>query len=163
MSNTYFGRGRLYNPDPNFPQQPPPFPMPTSPNSGPAFPHRNVLPQPLPPPGVPLHPEAIYAPNAAMLYNHATALASAAAAAGVAAPPDASVFNPDGHYGASSAIPRLPPILQVEKQQVTTSATQAASASRRRNEAHFLCPVPGCGSTFTRRFNLRGLSSSAFP
>jgi uncharacterized Zn-finger protein len=39
---------------------------------------------------------------------------------------------------------------------VTTSATQAASASRRRNEAHFVCPVPGCGSTFTRRFNLRG-------
>ncbi|KAF9653809.1 hypothetical protein BDM02DRAFT_3152788 [Thelephora ganbajun] len=53
-------------------------------------------------------------------------------------------------------MPRLPPILQVEKQQVTTSATQAASASRRRNEAHFMCPVPGCGSTFTRRFNLRG-------
>ncbi|EPQ57297.1 hypothetical protein GLOTRDRAFT_37802 [Gloeophyllum trabeum ATCC 11539] len=53
-------------------------------------------------------------------------------------------------------MPRLPPILQVEKQQVTTSATQAASASRRRNEAHFVCPVPGCGSTFTRRFNLRG-------
>ncbi|TEB38252.1 hypothetical protein FA13DRAFT_1612789, partial [Coprinellus micaceus] len=51
---------------------------------------------------------------------------------------------------------RLPPILQVEKQQVTTSATQIASASRRRNEAHFVCPVPGCGSTFTRRFNLRG-------
>jgi uncharacterized Zn-finger protein len=46
--------------------------------------------------------------------------------------------------------------LQVEKQQVTTSATQMASASRRRNEAHFVCPVPGCGSTFTRRFNLRG-------
>jgi hypothetical protein len=55
-------------------------------------------------------------------------------------------------------VPRLPPILQVEKQQVTTSATQMASASRRRNEAHFACPVPGCGSTFTRRFNLRGLS-----
>ncbi|KAI0081325.1 hypothetical protein K474DRAFT_1682140 [Panus rudis PR-1116 ss-1] len=53
-------------------------------------------------------------------------------------------------------MPRLPPILQVEKQTVTTSATQAASASRRRNEANFICPVPGCGSTFTRRFNLRG-------
>ncbi|KAJ7647127.1 hypothetical protein FB45DRAFT_734279, partial [Roridomyces roridus] len=49
-------------------------------------------------------------------------------------------------------VPRLPPILQVEKQQVTTSATQIASASRRRNEAHFVCPVPNCGSTFTRRF-----------
>ncbi|KDQ21281.1 hypothetical protein BOTBODRAFT_99602 [Botryobasidium botryosum FD-172 SS1] len=51
---------------------------------------------------------------------------------------------------------RLPPILQVEKQHVTTTATQAASASRRRNDALFKCPVPGCGSTFTRRFNLRG-------
>ena len=56
-------------------------------------------------------------------------------------------------------MPRLPPIMQVEKQQVTTSATQAASASRRRNEANFVCPVPGCGSTFTRRFNLRGVSA----
>jgi len=60
------------------------------------------------------------------------------------------------HYPSASGVPRLPPILQVEKQQVTTSATQLASASRRRNEAHFVCPVPGCGSTFTRRFNLRG-------
>jgi transcription factor CRZ1 len=63
------------------------------------------------------------------------------------------------HYPSSSGVPRLPPILQVEKQQVTTSATQLASASRRRNEAHFVCPVPGCGSTFTRRFNLRGPST----
>jgi len=66
--------------------------------------------------------------------------------------PGASGTN---HYTAAG-VPRLPPILQVEKQQVTTSATQMASASRRRNEAHFVCPVPGCGSTFTRRFNLRG-------
>lgn len=60
------------------------------------------------------------------------------------------------HYPSSTGGRRLPPIMQVEKQQVTTSATQLASASRRRNEAHFVCPVPGCGSTFTRRFNLRG-------
>ncbi|EUC64281.1 transcriptional regulator CRZ1, putative [Rhizoctonia solani AG-3 Rhs1AP] len=59
----------------------------------------------------------------------------------------------DGEWGD---VPRLPPILQVEKQHVTTTATQAASASRRRNDAQFKCPVPGCGSTFTRRFNLRG-------
>ncbi len=59
-------------------------------------------------------------------------------------------------YEAFSQIPRLPPILQVEKTKVTTSATQAASAQRRRNDATFKCPVPGCGSTFTRRFNLRG-------
>ncbi|KZV86216.1 hypothetical protein EXIGLDRAFT_622206 [Exidia glandulosa HHB12029] len=57
---------------------------------------------------------------------------------------------------AARGVTRLPPILQVEKQHVTTSATQAASASRRRNDACFKCPVPGCGSTFTRRFNLRG-------
>jgi hypothetical protein len=61
------------------------------------------------------------------------------------------------HYPSSTGGRRLPPIMQVEKQQVTTSATQLASASRRRNEAHFVCPVPGCGSTFTRRFNLRGM------
>lgn len=41
-------------------------------------------------------------------------------------------------------------------QQVTTSATQAASASRRKNEAIHVCPIPGCGSTFTRKFNLNG-------
>ena len=68
-------------------------------------------------------------------------------------PPNSSQF------ATLPSMPRLPPILQVEKQQVTTSATQAASASRRRNEAHFMCPVPGCGSTFTRRFNLRGTCS----
>lgn len=70
--------------------------------------------------------------------------------------------SPDGALSESSVAPyrslRLPPILQVEKQHVTTSATQAASASRRRNDALFKCPVPGCGSTFTRRFNLRGLN-----
>ncbi|PWN33092.1 uncharacterized protein FA14DRAFT_115253, partial [Meira miltonrushii] len=38
----------------------------------------------------------------------------------------------------------------------TTSATQAASASRRKNEAIHVCPIPGCGSTFTRKFNLNG-------
>ncbi|KAG8701258.1 hypothetical protein FRC08_004195 [Ceratobasidium sp. 394] len=67
------------------------------------------------------------------------------------APPAGSAA--DGDWGD---VPRLPPILQVEKQHVTTTATQAASASRRRNDAQFKCPVPGCGSTFTRRFNLRG-------
>lgn len=60
--------------------------------------------------------------------------------------------SPNGSGGGV----RLPPILQVEKQRVTTQATSAASASRRTNEAQFHCPVPGCGSSFTRRFNLRG-------
>lgn len=62
------------------------------------------------------------------------------------------------HYPFSGP-PRLPPIFQVEKKQVTTTATQAASESRRRNQAAFFCPVPGCNSTFTRRFNLRGQCS----
>ncbi|KAG6337099.1 hypothetical protein ID866_1973 [Astraeus odoratus] len=31
-----------------------------------------------------------------------------------------------------------------------------ASHRRRKQEANFLCPVPGCGSTFTRSFNLKG-------
>ncbi|KAH8814743.1 hypothetical protein DL96DRAFT_1624805 [Flagelloscypha sp. PMI_526] len=59
-----------------------------------------------------------------------------------------------GHYPPTDA--RLPPILQVEKQQVTTSATQQASTTRRKTDAQFVCPVPHCGSTFTRKFNLRG-------
>ncbi|TFK44387.1 hypothetical protein BDQ12DRAFT_672890 [Crucibulum laeve] len=96
--------------------------------------------------------DAPYAPSAAELFNRAKQMSSP--------PSPGSEENPGGaganHYPSSSGVPRLPPILQVEKQQVTTSATQLASASRRRNEAHFVCPVPGCGSTFTRRFNLRG-------
>lgn len=66
-------------------------------------------------------------------------------------------------YYASASIPRLPPIFQVERQQVTTTATQTASANRRRNDANFRCPVPGCGSTFTRRFNLKGKQSGHRP
>ncbi|KAF6761259.1 hypothetical protein DFP72DRAFT_35787 [Ephemerocybe angulata] len=94
----------------------------------------------------------LLAPNASELYNRAQQLIAAAAAVQAA---ENGMAPPANHYPSSSGV-RLPPILQVEKQQVTTSATQLASASRRRNEAHFVCPVPGCGSTFTRRFNLRG-------
>lgn len=39
---------------------------------------------------------------------------------------------------------------------VTTSAALAASASRRKAEALFVCPFPDCESTFTRQYNLRG-------
>lgn len=46
-------------------------------------------------------------------------------------------------YESFSQVPRLPPILQVERTRVTTTATQAASAQRRRNDATFKCPVPG--------------------
>lgn len=36
------------------------------------------------------------------------------------------------------------------------SGTSNASRSRKKQEASFVCPVPGCGSTFTRSFNLKG-------
>ena len=86
--------------------------------------------------------EAERAPHAALLYEHSQKLLGSS--------------RGTGGYGVNGRF-TLPPIMPVEKQQVTTSATQAASASRRRNEANFRCPVEGCGSTFTRRFNLRGL------
>lgn len=44
----------------------------------------------------------------------------------------------------------------VTKQTVTSERTAGASHRRRKQEANFLCPVPGCGSTFTRSFNLKG-------
>jgi hypothetical protein len=47
-------------------------------------------------------------------------------------------------------------IIPVRKQNVTTHATSEASRGRRKGEAAFVCPVPGCGSTFTRHFNLKG-------
>lgn len=120
---------------------PSPYPIPSTPAQPPLPPMSQGVPPPLD--GV-KQETAYYTPTAAELYNQALASSSAP-------PGDGS-----GHYPPSTGVPRLPPILQVEKKQVTTSATQAASASRRRNEAHFICPVPGCGSTFTRRFNLRG-------
>ncbi|KAJ7592855.1 hypothetical protein C8J56DRAFT_822751 [Mycena floridula] len=46
--------------------------------------------------------------------------------------------------------------LVVTKQNVTTGRTAKASHNRRKQEATFRCPVPGCGSTFTRSFNLKG-------
>ena len=47
----------------------------------------------------------------------------------------------------------------VSKQNVTTTATAEASERRRKTDANFACPVPGCGSTFTRHFNLKGMLS----
>ncbi|KAF9648721.1 hypothetical protein BDM02DRAFT_3081668, partial [Thelephora ganbajun] len=44
----------------------------------------------------------------------------------------------------------------VSKPNVTTTATAEASERRRKTDANFACPVPGCGSTFTRHFNLKG-------
>ena len=54
--------------------------------------------------------------------------------------------------GQTSALP-------VSRPNVTTTATADASMKRRINDAKFQCPVPGCGSTFTRHFlNLKGMS-----
>ncbi|KAL7411198.1 hypothetical protein BDY24DRAFT_343286 [Mrakia frigida] len=44
----------------------------------------------------------------------------------------------------------------VSKHSVTTKKTAAASQGRRKVAAQFVCPIPGCGSTFTRSFNLKG-------
>ena len=56
----------------------------------------------------------------------------------------------------TSSDPTMNPWAKVERQQVTTPATAKASEGRRKGEASFVCPVPGCGSTFTRHFNLKG-------
>nr|CDI52923.1 potential zinc finger protein [Melanopsichium pennsylvanicum 4] len=66
---------------------------------------------------------------------------------GVAHSPSASSVA----SGTSSQSMLAPPVPVV-----TSQATQAASASRRKSEALFACPIPGCGSTFTRQYNLRG-------
>ncbi len=46
--------------------------------------------------------------------------------------------------------------ITVTRAHVTTPSTAKASTERRKQPAHFACPVPGCGSTFTRHFNLKG-------
>ncbi|PWZ02097.1 hypothetical protein BCV70DRAFT_198376 [Testicularia cyperi] len=63
---------------------------------------------------------------------------------------DASFPGSEARTSSSSML-SAPPVPVV-----TSQATQAASASRRKAEALFECPVPGCGSTFTRQYNLRG-------
>lgn len=52
--------------------------------------------------------------------------------------------------------------LTVSKVNVTTPSTADASQRRRKQPANFACPVPGCGSTFTRHFNLKGEHISNF-
>jgi len=47
-------------------------------------------------------------------------------------------------------------LMTVAKQNVTTPSTADASQKRRKQPANFKCPIPGCGSTFTRHFNLKG-------
>ena len=46
----------------------------------------------------------------------------------------------------------------VSKPSVMITATAEASERRRNTDAYFVCPVPGCGSTFTRHLNLKGMS-----
>ncbi|KAG6839886.1 hypothetical protein C0991_010760 [Blastosporella zonata] len=52
-------------------------------------------------------------------------------------------------------------IVAVSKPNVTTGRTANASQRRRKQEATFVCPVQGCGSTFTRSFNLKGVFACA--
>ena len=57
--------------------------------------------------------------------------------------------------GAEGGVP-----MTVTRPHVTTPSTAKASHDRRKQPANFACPVPGCGSTFTRHFNLKGAWSS---
>lgn len=60
-------------------------------------------------------------------------------------------------FGGSGSGGAPQPILTVSKPNVTTGRTANASHKRRKQEATFVCPVQGCGSTFTRSFNLKGV------
>ena len=52
-------------------------------------------------------------------------------------------------FGDDSILPSLPPMQQVERTQVTSTATQQASSRRRTSAAKFTCPVSGCGAFWT--------------
>ncbi|KAG8779982.1 hypothetical protein FRC12_023627 [Ceratobasidium sp. 428] len=70
-------------------------------------------------------------------------------------------------YHSPNASPRLLPgddnpssggfglVKPVEQVHVTTPTTREASSSGRTAQANFKCPIPGCGSTFTRHLYLR--------
>ena len=51
---------------------------------------------------------------------------------------------------------------QVPKVNMTTGRAANVSHRRRKQDANFACTVPGCGSTFTRGFNLKGHLRSHF-
>jgi hypothetical protein len=70
---------------------------------------------------------------------------------------DQSTFQADHTYQADEGMNLLSeqPII-VSKPNVTTGRTANASHKRRKQDANFKCPIPGCGSTFTRSFNLKG-------
>ena len=65
-----------------------------------------------------------------------------------------SVYHTPGQ--SPSPAPQLTVDSSVPKPTVTTGRTANASHKRRKQDATFICPVPGCGSTFTRSFNLKG-------
>jgi hypothetical protein len=46
------------------------------------------------------------------------------------------------------------------KQEVASAATQAAAQKRRTSNAPYICPIEGCGATFTRDFNLKSMSAA---
>ncbi|XP_006459560.1 hypothetical protein AGABI2DRAFT_66005 [Agaricus bisporus var. bisporus H97] len=62
------------------------------------------------------------------------------------------------HTPGQSPSPGPPLTLEtaVPKPTVTTGRTANASHRRRKQDAPFVCPIAGCGSTFTRSFNLKG-------
>ena len=65
------------------------------------------------------------------------------------------------HDHISSTLAMGPPIhtttsATVYKPEVTTTATVVTRARRSKADANFACPVPGCGSTFNRHFQLKG-------
>jgi hypothetical protein len=72
--------------------------------------------------------------------------------------PDVGGMNVFDTYGATAAGPDSAQLNTTNppRKLVTTKATHDASSARRKNEPGFVCPVPGCGSTFTRSFNLKG-------
>ena len=68
--------------------------------------------------------------------------------------------SPRSNVPSASQTDVLPP--QIPKVNVTTGRTANASHRRRKQDANFACTVPGCGSTFTRGFNLKGHLRSHF-
>jgi hypothetical protein len=59
----------------------------------------------------------------------------------------------NAHLGSSPTS-----VFLVSKPKVTTRATVEASERHRKMDAKFACPVPGCGVTFTRKYNLKRAS-----
>jgi len=61
-----------------------------------------------------------------------------------------------GRAGSTTSVAGGEGTTGIAKQNVTTGRTAKASIQRRKQDANFACTVPGCNSTFTRGFNLKG-------